>query len=232
MPSTIRDLTELTAVAVDDYLLISDTSDVTNRDKRISTSNLQAGVVKPAGTPVAGRVASWASASQIQDGGFAVSDISRLSTAQSMTALKTFTAGISFGDETLSVYDEGTWVPTLQIGASSAGIVYSAQVGTYTRIGRLVFYQVDLRLSSKGTNTGAVAILSFPFAGASNTSISWMRWQNFATAISALLLQSGVGTGFALTYVPAAGTTSATTLLTDTFLTNTSTFLGTGYYFV
>src|SRR5436190_7097850 len=40
MPSTIRDLTELTAVAADDYFLVSDTSDVTNRDKRISRTNL------------------------------------------------------------------------------------------------------------------------------------------------------------------------------------------------
>jgi hypothetical protein len=79
MPSTIRDLTELTAVAVDDYLLISDTSDVTNRDKRISTTNLLLNMARKAGTPVAGRVAGWADANTVNDGGFAISDIARLS---------------------------------------------------------------------------------------------------------------------------------------------------------
>jgi hypothetical protein len=86
VPSTIRDLTELTTVAVDDYLLISDTSDVTNRDKRISTANLQLALPKKTGTPVAGRVAGWADANTLNDGGFAISDIARLSVAQTYTA--------------------------------------------------------------------------------------------------------------------------------------------------
>lgn len=65
MPSTIRDLTELTAVAVDDYFLVSDTSDLTNRDKKISQINLLG------------------------------ADVSRLSAAQMSTALKTFSGGIN-----------------------------------------------------------------------------------------------------------------------------------------
>jgi hypothetical protein len=86
MPSTIRDLTELTAVAADDYFLVSDTSDVTNRDKRISRTNLLASAVFVSGTPTAGRVASWLNATTVQDGGFAVSDIARLSVANTFTA--------------------------------------------------------------------------------------------------------------------------------------------------
>jgi hypothetical protein len=93
MPSTIRDLTELTAVAVDDYFLVSDTSDVVNRDKRISQANMLGFAAIRSGNPVAGRVASWLNGTQIQDGGFAVSDIARLSVAQSYTALVTGAAG-------------------------------------------------------------------------------------------------------------------------------------------
>jgi hypothetical protein len=40
MPSTIRDLSELTTVDNSDFLLVSDTSDVVNRDKRITRLNL------------------------------------------------------------------------------------------------------------------------------------------------------------------------------------------------
>lgn len=75
MPSTIRDLTELTAVAVDDYVLISDTSDVTNRDKRISVTNLQSGVAKKTGTPVVNRVATWADANTLQDGNMSIVNV-------------------------------------------------------------------------------------------------------------------------------------------------------------
>lgn len=69
MPSTIRDLTELTAVATDDYMLISDTSDVTNRDKRISVTNLQSGVVKTTGTQTVAGVKGFSSYVGIGTGG-------------------------------------------------------------------------------------------------------------------------------------------------------------------
>jgi hypothetical protein len=69
MPSTIRDLTELTTVATDDYILISDTSDVTNRDKRISITNLQSGVVKTTGTQVVAGVKGFSSYIGIGTGG-------------------------------------------------------------------------------------------------------------------------------------------------------------------
>lgn len=94
MPSTIRDLSELTTVAIDDYLLISDTSDTTNRDKRISTANLQLALPKKSGTPVAGRVAGWLDANTLSDGGFAISDIARLSVAQTFLNQPTFNAGM------------------------------------------------------------------------------------------------------------------------------------------
>jgi hypothetical protein len=96
MPSTIRDLTELTTVAVDDYLLISDTSDTSNRDKRISTANLQLALPKKSGTPVAGRVAGWLDANTLNDGGFAISDIARLSVAQTFINQPTFSSGAIF----------------------------------------------------------------------------------------------------------------------------------------
>lgn len=221
MPSTIRDLTELTAVAVDDYILISDTSDVVNRDKRISKANL---VNQLTGT---GTVATGSYTLTVPATGTA----SLLGTAQTFSALKTFSAGINLGDENLTVYDEGTWTPGLIIGATSTGIVYSFQVGTYTRIGRLVFYTLDLRLSSKGSNVGNLGVTGLPFAAAANNSYAWLKWTNFATAIGGLMLQSAASTQFSLSYLAAAGGTSVG-LATDTLLTNTTIFQGVGMYYV
>jgi hypothetical protein len=67
--STIRDLTELTTVAPDDYFLVSDTSDVVNRDKRISRTNILTGMVSRVGSPVGGHVAVWTDGVSIQGSG-------------------------------------------------------------------------------------------------------------------------------------------------------------------
>lgn len=94
MPSTIRDLTELTTVAANDYILISDTSDVTNRDKRIAISNLQLNLAKIQGAPVAGHVASWLDANTVQDAGYLASNVGLLNVAQTYTARPIFGAGL------------------------------------------------------------------------------------------------------------------------------------------
>lgn len=71
---------------------------------------------------------------------------------------------ISSGDaNTLDDYEEGDWTPTVGINNSSVGITYTAQHGSYVKIGRLVFIQGRVILSNKGTNTGSVTIVGFPF---------------------------------------------------------------------
>jgi hypothetical protein len=175
MPSTIRDLTELTAVAVDDYLLISDTSDLTNRDKRISTANLQLGVAKKTGTPVAGRVASWADANTVNDGGFATSDIARLSQAQTFAAAQSLTqikaasaAGMTIEDDGgnvgLAIADGGvTTIANSLFVTPPAGAVrgrtmgslyeYNIQPGTLLTTNT---WTVDITLVNAGSNFQAV----------------------------------------------------------------------------
>jgi len=67
--------------------------------------------------------------------------------------------------ELLDHYEEGTWTPTLTFGASgNTGITYSAQVGTYTKIGRYVSCQGRFTLTSKGSSTGNARIHGLPFA--------------------------------------------------------------------
>ena len=64
--------------------------------------------------------------------------------------------------ELLADYEEGTFTPTIA-GSTSAGTAsYAAQSGTYTKVGRLVTFQVYLSWSS-GTGTGDLYVSGLPF---------------------------------------------------------------------
>jgi hypothetical protein len=69
----------------------------------------------------------------------------------------------------LDDYEEGTWTPGIKFAASTAGITYSSQAGTYTKIGRQVTVNGFFSLTSKGTAAGAASITGLPFTIA-NTS--------------------------------------------------------------
>lgn len=60
-------------------------------------------------------------------------------------------------------YETGTWTPELQFGGASTGITYTDRFGRYTRIGNVVFWELDIVLSSKGTAIGDVSIAGLPF---------------------------------------------------------------------
>jgi len=63
----------------------------------------------------------------------------------------------------LDDYEEGTWTPSLTVGGSSSGIVYSQQVASYTRIGRFVTCYGSMILTNKGSGSGGVEINGLPF---------------------------------------------------------------------
>jgi hypothetical protein len=73
------------------------------------------------------------------------------------------TASISSNANTLDDYEEGTWTPAVTFGGGSTGITYSAQGGTYTKIGNTVRLGITIDLSSKGSSTGRLAISGVPF---------------------------------------------------------------------
>ena len=70
-------------------------------------------------------------------------------------------------------YSTGTWTPSFT-GTGTAGVfTYTVQVGFYTRIGRLVFYNGDLGISAISTPpVGNMRISGLPFA-AENTSSNY-----------------------------------------------------------
>ena len=69
----------------------------------------------------------------------------------------------TMSSELLDDYEEGTWTPSLSVGGSESGVVYSQQVGSYTRIGRFVTCYGSLILTNKGSGSGGIAINGLPF---------------------------------------------------------------------
>jgi hypothetical protein len=67
----------------------------------------------------------------------------------------------------LNDYEEGTFLPTV-IGTTSAGTAtYAAQIGRYTKVGRIVQFQIDINYSA-GTGTGNLQIAGLPFQNSNN----------------------------------------------------------------
>jgi hypothetical protein len=65
--------------------------------------------------------------------------------------------GVGFGDETLSKYDEGTWVPT------GNGVTYSSASGYYIRVGNTVYISFDVTFPATA-DTSAIQFNGLPFA--------------------------------------------------------------------
>jgi len=63
----------------------------------------------------------------------------------------------------LDDYEEGTWTPVIRFGGNSVGVSYSVRNGRYTKIGRIVTYYFDISLSARGTSTGNLDFVGFPF---------------------------------------------------------------------
>lgn len=75
--------------------------------------------------------------------------------------------------ELLDDYEEGSFTPEI-VGSTSAGTAtYSAQLGYYTKVGRVVHYNIVISYSSH-TGTGNMRITGMPFTSANrNADDSW-----------------------------------------------------------
>lgn len=80
--------------------------------------------------------------------------------ALTVTGLLTASSGINLGNETLSVYDEGTWVPTVL--AETGSITTYTSSGKYTKIGNTVHFWVTITISNKGTGSNSIRF-NIPF---------------------------------------------------------------------
>lgn len=143
-------------------------------------------------------------------------------------------AGLVFGEastpsasNTLDRYEEGTWTPTVSFGGGSTGVTYSNQQGSYTVIGDLVFFRVFVQLTSKGTDTGNLAI-SMPSGqnASSITPATVGTMFNFTSSVGAVYAMVSTSGLLSLKKETATGNTD----ITDADVSNSMYIIVSGTY--
>jgi hypothetical protein len=132
-------------------------------------------------------------------------------------------------------YETGTWTPELTFGNSSSGITYGNRKGQYTRIGNVVYWTMEMQLSSKGTATGTARISGLPFIPLS-TAPDVILPVGYATRIT---LPSGgewasaqIFWNSAVLVLFASGNVGTNAVITNEHFTDNSGLKIQGFYFI
>ena len=103
-------------------------------------------------------------------------------------------------------YEEGTFTPTFGQGVDSPS--YTTQNGRYTKIGRHVYYEIDLNLASGTGNSSGLEIHGLPYASSSSAPYGGgylLYQQNFETDIDMVFFNTAGTTEVAFyTYITGA----------------------------
>lgn len=135
----------------------------------------------------------------------------------------------SAGANTLDDYEEGTWTPVIGGSGGTSGQTYSAQTGTYTKIGKLVVAQFYVQLSVEGTITTSAQIQGLPFTAENTTGFQTpaaMMWGALATTWVSINAAVVPNTTAATLKGAAAAATASTTALTSTDIDASTHFYG------
>jgi len=105
--------------------------------------------------------------------------------------------------ELLDDYEEGTWTPT--IGGNAT---YTNQVGTYVKVGRMVYAHWALTINAKGTGSTISAISGLPYpSGVATQLTSNLQWGGFGVSMAyALYYVGNNSTSMNLSYINTAAT--------------------------
>lgn len=82
---------------------------------------------------------------------------------------------------TLDDYEEGDWTPDLRFDTLKVGITYQVDIGQYIKIGRLIYLDFYIILSSKGSSVGYAGIYGVPFVPSINGGSTSMIYHNNIT---------------------------------------------------
>ena len=107
------------------------------------------------------------------------------------------TQSASSDANTLDDYEEGTWTPSFASSGGGETIAYGSQrTGRYTKIGRVVYFQFDVELSSKSGGSGDARITGLPFTSENlpvtggATAVFWANTTTYAPAFGNVSLNS------------------------------------------
>ncbi len=129
-------------------------------------------------------------------------------------------------------YATGNWTPVIGGSGGTSGQVYSSQSGTYVKIGREVWVNAEVVMTTKGTITGDVQIQGLPFLVGSATgdrgtfTFFWNGTNTALVYLTAISLQSST---VATLYGVGAAVTALTVLATAHLADGTG-FTLSGFY--
>lgn len=124
---------------------------------------------------------------------------------------------------------DSTWLPVLSFGGASVGITYSTQMGTYTRIGNVITFTLQLVLSNKGSSTG-IAAITLPLASRSGIGFTaFAIVPGFTNAPTVIAFNNAASVGINMQSYSSLG---VPTTVTDTNFSNTSLVIISGSYLV
>ena len=94
-------------------------------------------------------------------------------------------------------YEEGTFTPTLTCQNSLLTASYVNQDGNYTKIGRMVYFQIYIRLSAKSGGSGQLRVSNLPFTSSATSGAAYggayaaytFNWDN--DALDRMMIGSG-----------------------------------------
>ena len=182
----------------------------------------QGGVSIP-GSSTDNAVVRWdgATGTAIQNSAFIVDDSGHVT---SFGGNITFpgTQSASAGANTLDDYEEGTWTP-----AVGGNATYTAQAGTYTKVGRFVHVQYDLTINVIGTGS-ASTISGLPFSAATYAALSTAFFFTLTKNVYDVNTVVNSGTATMIFYTLTAAAASSTGA--DTILGNSTQIAGGGGY--
>lgn len=128
----------------------------------------------------------------------------------------------------------GTFTPTVLIADDETGIVYATQNGSYTKIGDVVNYAIDIVLTSKGVGAGLVKIGGLPFVPSLSQSFTPPILYNslsLPATHNTVCLQPDSGTPRFFVTSNLSNDYLTIAYLNNTNITDDSHFLVTSFYF-
>ena len=129
------------------------------------------------------------------------------------------TQNASANANTLDDYEEGTWTPS--VGGTAT---YTTQIGTYTKIGRVVLWFMNFKINAIGTGSQSI-ISGLPFTAATNSMNAVAYWSGLALSIVHLgALASGTS------IVLYSATAAATGLISNNVLGNGAEVIANGIF--
>ncbi len=130
-------------------------------------------------------------------------------------------------DKKVALYASGTWTPDLSFGGATTGITYSSRSGFYMHMGKLVFVQAIVILSSKGSATGNATFSNLPVTSSAST-YGWLTlaWQNMTSSyVNMTGYVATSSTQVSIRGITAASTTNISNVTDAGFANNTILYI-------